>query len=86
MADKKDEKDPYRITARKWMDRIKRGIKYRDKIKKEQSWDRLQKEYAGQYDVKIGGVSAPPINLVFGYVDTASSRIYFRDQIGRAHV
>lgn len=77
MADKKT--DDKRITARKWMDRIKRGIKYRDQVKKDQSWERIQKEYAGKYDVKIGGMTAPPINLVFGYVDTASSRIYFRD-------
>jgi hypothetical protein len=77
MADK--DKDDKRITAKRWMERIKRSIRYRDKIKKEQEWARLQKEYEGQYDVKIGGIAAPPINLVFGYVDTASSRIYFRD-------
>lgn len=77
MADK--EKDDKRITARKWMERIKRSLKYRDKIKKDQEWDRLIKEYDGNYDIKIGGIKAPPINLVFGYVDTATSRIYFRD-------
>lgn len=80
MADKKEkEEDPKRITARKWMERIKRSIKYRDTVKKDQEWDRLQKEYEGKYDVKINGVPAAPINLVFGYVDTAASRIYFRD-------
>lgn len=64
-----------RITASKWMERIRRAIRYRDKIKKEQEWDRLIKEYAGNYSRELG----VPINLVFGYVDTASSRIYFRD-------
>lgn len=77
MADK--EKDDKRVTAKVWIERIKRSIRYRDKVKKEQEWERLEKEYRGNYDIKIGGVSAPPINLVFGYVDTASARIYFRD-------
>ena len=79
MADKKDERDPYRITARQWMERIKRSLKYRDKVKREQEWGRLQKEYKGKYSIQVGGIDAPPINLVFGYVDTATSRIYFRD-------
>jgi hypothetical protein len=77
MADK--EKDDKRVTARVWMERIKRSLRYRDKEKKRQEWARLEKEYSGEYDVKVGGTQAPPINLVFGYVDTASSRIYFRD-------
>lgn len=73
------DKDDKRITARKWMEKIKRSLKYRDQIKKKQEWERLQKEYRGEFDIKVGGVQAPPINLVFGYVDTATARIYFRD-------
>lgn len=79
MASDKKEKDEKRLTARKWMERIKRSIRYRDKVKKDQEWSRLLKEYKGKYDVKVGGIQAPPINLVYGYVDTATSRIYFRD-------
>lgn len=85
MAYKKKEKEkeipegPERLTASDWMKRIKRGLRYRDEVKKEQQWDRLQKEYKGKYEIKLNGVSAAPINLVFGYVDTTKSRIYFRD-------
>lgn len=71
--------DEVGVTASQWMGRIKRSLKYRDKIKKEQEWERLIKEYGGKYDIKLSGIAAPPINLVFGYVDTASARIYFRD-------
>lgn len=77
MPDIKEDKK--RITARRWMERIKRSLRYRDKVKKEQEWDRLQREYKGKYEVRLGERDAPPINLVFGYVDTAISRIYFRD-------
>lgn len=74
-----EEKDDKRITARKWMERIKRGLKYRDTIRDKQNWKRILDEYKGDYKISSGDVKAPPINLVFGYVDTATARIYFRD-------
>jgi len=77
--EKEEKNDPFRVTARVWMDRIKRSIKYRDKVKRDQEWGRLQKEYKGKYSIQVGGIDAPPINLVFGYVDTQTARIYFRD-------
>lgn len=78
MAEKK-EKDDKRLTARKWMERIKRSLKYREQVAQEQNWDRIQKEYEGKYFEQNSSVQKPPINLVFGYVDTAIARIYFRD-------
>lgn len=71
--------DTKRVTARQWMSRIKRGLKYRDTIRDKQNWKRILDEYKGDYKINSGDVKAPPINLVFGYVDTATARIYFRD-------
>lgn len=73
------EKDDKRITARKWMERIKRCLKNREQVAQDQNWERLQKEYEGKYLDQSTDKQKPPINLVFGYVDTAKSRIYFRD-------
>lgn len=69
------------ISPSDWMKRIKSSLRYRDKIKREQQWDRLIKEYEGKYEINLtrGGSNVPPINLVFGYVDTASARIYYRN-------
>lgn len=73
------QKDDKRITASKWMDRIKRSLKYREQVAQDQNWERMQKEYEGKYFEQNSQVQKPPINLVFGYVDTAKARIYFRD-------
>lgn len=73
------EKDPARITARRWMNRIKRSLKFRDQVKNDQNWARILEEYKGKYKVTNSAVNAPPINLVYGYVQTAIARIYFRD-------
>lgn len=73
------EKDPNRITARKWMNRIRRSLKFRDQVKQDQNWDRILDEYKGKYRVNNSNVNSPPINLVYGYVHTAIPRIYFRD-------
>ena len=83
MAQKKagaeDQKDPNRITASKWMGRIKRSLKVRDQVRDEQNWKRIHDEYKNKYAVNSGGTKSPPINLVYGYVHTAIPRIYFRD-------
>ena len=71
--------DPKRITARQWMKRINRSLKVRDQVRDDQNWKRIHEEYKGKYRVNSGGVNAPPINLVYGYVHTAIPRIYFRD-------
>lgn len=73
------DQDPKRITARQWMKRINRSLKYRDQVRDDQNWKRIHEEYKGKYSVSSGGVNAPPINLVYGYVHTAIPRIYFRD-------
>ena len=75
----KTEKDQNRITASKWMGRIKRSLKVRDQVRDEQNWKRIHDEYKGRYLLSSGGQKAPPINLVYGYVHTAIPRIYFRD-------
>ena len=77
MPEEKD--DSKRVTARKWMERIKRSLKYRDSIRDNQNWKRILDEYEGEYKINSGDKNAPPINLVFGYCDTATARIYFRD-------
>ena len=73
------ETDPKRVTARQWMKRINRSLKFRDQVRDDQNWKRIHEEYKGKYRVNSGGVNSPPINLVFGYVHTAIPRIYFRD-------
>ena len=81
MAVKPEEaqKDPKRITASQWMKRINRSLKFRDQVRDDQNWKRIHEEYKGKYRVNAGGVQSPPINLVYGYVETAIPRIYFRD-------
>jgi hypothetical protein len=78
MATKTDV-DPKRITASQWMKRINRSLKFRDQVRDDQAWKRIHDEYKGKYKINNGGVNAPPINLVYGYVQTAIPRIYFRD-------
>ena len=73
------EQDPKRITARQWMKRINRSLKFRDQVRDDQNWKRIHEEYKGKYRVNSGGINSPPINLVYGYVHTAIPRIYFRD-------
>lgn len=73
------EADPKRITARQWMKRINRSLKFRDQVRDDQNWKRIHEEYKGKYRINSGGVNSPPINLVYGYVETAIPRIYFRD-------
>ena len=73
------DKDPKRITASQWMKRIRRSLKFRDQVRDDQNWKRIHDEYKGKYRVNSGGVNSPPINLVYGYVETAIPRIYFRD-------
>jgi hypothetical protein len=73
------EKDPKRITASQWMKRINRSLKFRDQVRDDQNWKRIHDEYKGKYIINSGGQKAPPINLVYGYVETAIPRIYFRD-------
>ena len=68
-----------RLTARQWMKRINRSIKFRDQVRDQQNWKRIHDEYKGNYRVNSGGINSPPINLVYGYVETAIPRIYFRD-------
>lgn len=64
-----------------WLDRIKRAEKKRDSERDEQGWKRFIEEYRGKYN--LDGLSAkmavPPINLVYGYVQTAIPKLYFRD-------
>lgn len=73
------ENDPKRITARQWMKRINRSLKFRDQVRDKQNWKRILEEYKGDYKINNSGVQATPINLVYGYVHTAIPRIYFRD-------
>ena len=73
------EVDQKRISARQWMKRINRSLKFRDQVRDRQNWKRILEEYKGEYKVNSSGVNSPPINLVYGYVHTAIPRIYFRD-------
>lgn len=74
-----DGQNSRRVTARQWMKRIKRSLKFRDQIRDKQRWKYILDEYKGEYNMKVGGHQAPPINLVYGYVHTAIPKIYFRD-------
>lgn len=74
-VDKKDSSD---LSPRDWIKRIKRAKKFRDQVQDKQGWDRLIEEYEGEYKINNQAIKAPPINLVFGYVDTQLSKIFFR--------
>lgn len=65
----------------KWRARISAAKTYREKIAKDQAWERFVKEYQGKYE--LGGIAnnmtVIPINLVFAFVHTEIPRLYFRD-------
>ena len=76
-AEKTDKKK--RLSAKDWLSRISRAKKYRDQVKDKQGWPRFFEQYEGEYKINNQSVKAPPINLVYGYVQTAISKLYFRD-------
>lgn len=65
--------------VRRWLDRIKVASLYRDRRLMDLGVDNFVKEYNGTYDVRLGGMTVPPINEVFAYVQTLSSIINFRN-------
>ena len=67
------------LSAADWMNRIRRSLKYRDQVRDKQGWQRFLDYYEGDYRVNGKNIQSPPINIVFGYVQTATARIYFRD-------
>lgn len=69
--------DPSSASA--WLKRISRAKKYRDQIKDKQGWDTNLDAYKGDYKINSQIVKAPPINIVFGYVDTGIAKLYARD-------
>lgn len=75
MAKEKEKK----VSPREWMKRINRAKKFRDQVKDKQHWDQIQDEYEGDYKIAGSTIKYPPINIVFGYVDTGISKLYFKD-------
>lgn len=75
MAKEKEKK----VSPREWMKRINRAKKFRDQVKDKQHWDQIQEEYEGEYKIAGTTIKYPPINIVFGYVDTGISKLYFKD-------
>lgn len=74
MAKKKES-----LTPRDWLKRIHRAKKFRDQVKDKQNWTRILDEYKGEYRINNQSIKSPPINIIYGYVQTAIARIYFRD-------
>ena len=70
---------PKKLSARDWLKRIDRSKKYRDQIKDKQEWSDILDCYKGDYKTKGNPIKSPPINIVYGYVQTGIARIYFRD-------
>lgn len=68
-----------KIDSKTWITRIDRARKFRDQVRDKQGWLRFLDEYKGEYKVAGQPIKALPINLVYGYVQTAISKIYFRD-------
>jgi ribosomal protein L12E/L44/L45/RPP1/RPP2 len=66
-------------SASGWLKRISRAKKYRDQIKDKQGWDTNLEAYEGDYKINSQIVKSPPINIVFGYVDTGIAKMYARD-------
>lgn len=75
MAKEKEKK----VSPREWIKRINRAKKFRDQVKDKQHWDQIQEEYEGEYKIAGTTIKYPPINMVFGYVDTGISKLYFKD-------
>ena len=68
-----------KIDSAEWLKRIERAQKFRDQVRDKQGWQRFLDYYEGDYNVKGKAIQSPPINMVFGYVQTGIAKIYFRD-------
>lgn len=75
----KDEIKDESIECRLWLDRVNTARKYRDRVMKDMRVDNFYKEYAGEYDVRIGSNIAPPIGEVFAYVQASIATLYHKD-------
>ena len=67
--------------VRAWLRTLENTVKWRDGIGDKAGWKRFIQEYANDWNFLQASVSIPviPINLVFAYVKTEISRLYFRD-------
>lgn len=67
--------------VRSWLRTIEATVQWRDGIGNKAGWKRFINEYKNNWDFLQSAVSIPivPLNLVFSYVKTEISRLYFRD-------
>lgn len=72
-------KNKEKLSPREWLKRISRAKKFRDQVKEKQNWGRLLDEYKGEYKLNNQAIKSPPINIIYGYVETGIAKIYFRD-------
>lgn len=75
----KQPKEKEGVDAGTWLKLIQRAQKFRDQVRDKQGWNRFLEYYEGDYRVGGKAIQSPPINLVYGYVQTGIARIYFRD-------
>ena len=75
----KDKIKDESIECRLWLDRVNTARKYRDRVMKDMRVDNFYKEYAGEYDVRIGSNIAPAIGEVFAYVQASIATLYHKD-------
>lgn len=68
-------------TIKKWDDVISRTEAWRDDMSRKKGWHRAEQEFKGDWSHLQKDVSIPiiPLNLVFAYVKTEISRLYFKD-------
>lgn len=67
------------VSSGDWLKRIQRSQKYRDQVRDRQGWQRFLDYYEGDYRMNGKKIQSPPINIVYGYIQTGIARIYFRD-------
>lgn len=66
-------------TVRRKLDAISVAKKYRDRMLDDLGVDRFVQQYLGKYDVKISGMSAPPIGEVYAFTQTSIANLFNKD-------
>src|SRR5690349_6862276 len=67
--------------VKEWTAAINRAQQWRDGLADKEGWKRFIKEYEGKWDFQQQNLDIPliPLNLIFAWVKTEMSRMYFRD-------
>lgn len=74
-------KDTEKLEVESWLRTLESTVKWRDGIGQKAGWKRFVNEYKNNWEFLQASVSIPivPVNLVYAYVKTEISRLYFKD-------